>query len=51
MDIPSGSPGRMRMQIWTFSNPRRDSALANDIVVHEYTHGITNRMTGGGTAR
>ncbi len=27
----------------------RDSAFANDIMIHEYTHGITNRMTGGGT--
>ncbi|KAG6873512.1 hypothetical protein C0995_014780 [Termitomyces sp. Mi166 len=25
--------------------------MDNDIVVHEMTHGITNRMTGGGTAR
>ena len=31
--------------------PRRDGALENDIVIHEYTHGITNRMTGGGTGR
>lgn len=29
--------------------PNRDGALENDIVVHEMTHGITNRMTGGGT--
>lgn len=28
----------------------RDGALENDIVVHENTHGMTNRMTGGGTA-
>ena len=31
--------------------PRRDGAMENDIVVHEMTHGITNRMTGGGTGR
>ena len=30
--------------------PERDGALENDIVSHEATHGITNRMTGGGTA-
>ncbi|KAM5541103.1 hypothetical protein V8D89_005236 [Ganoderma adspersum] len=47
---PDGTPGMMRMQIWDYSDPRRDSSLANDIIVHEYTHGITNRMTGGGTA-
>ncbi len=28
---------------------RRDGSLENDIVVHEMTHGITNRLTGGGT--
>lgn len=31
--------------------PERDGALENDIVVHENTHGVTNRMTGGGTGR
>jgi extracellular elastinolytic metalloproteinase len=25
--------------------------MENDIVIHEMTHGVTNRMTGGGTAR
>lgn len=25
--------------------------MANDILIHEYTHGITNRMIGGGTSR
>jgi extracellular elastinolytic metalloproteinase len=25
--------------------------MENDIVIHELTHGITNRMTGGGTGR
>lgn len=24
--------------------------MANDVVVHELTHGITNCLTGGGTA-
>ncbi|KAL0957837.1 hypothetical protein HGRIS_000022 [Hohenbuehelia grisea] len=40
---PDGQSGAMR--------PQRDGALENDIVVHENTHGITNRMTGGGTGR
>ena len=31
--------------------PERDGALENNIVSHENTHGITNRMTGGGTGR
>ncbi|KAK6980981.1 extracellular metallo proteinase mep [Favolaschia claudopus] len=39
------------MFLWDFTNPMRDGALENDIVTHENTHGITNRMTGGGTGR
>ncbi|PFH46766.1 hypothetical protein AMATHDRAFT_153918 [Amanita thiersii Skay4041] len=48
---PDGQSGRMRMFLWTFTSPQRDGALENDIVVHENTHGVTNRMTGGGTGR
>ena len=39
------------MFLWNFVNPERDGALENDIVTHENTHGISNRMTGGGTGR
>ncbi|KAJ7918189.1 Fungalysin metallopeptidase-domain-containing protein [Mycena leptocephala] len=46
---PDGQSGHMRMYLFTATSPERDGALENDIVVHEYTHGITNRMTGGGT--
>lgn len=46
---PDGQPGQCRMYTWTYTTPNRDGALENDIVVHEMTHGITNRMTGGGT--
>ncbi|KAF5351188.1 hypothetical protein D9756_008180 [Leucocoprinus leucothites] len=46
-----GQSGRMRMFLWDETNPERDGALENDIVVHENTHGVTNRMTGGGTGR
>ena len=31
--------------------PGRDGALENSIIVYENTHGITNRMTRGGTGR
>ena len=48
---PSGQSGAMRMFLWDETSPERDGALENDIVVHENTHGITNRMTGGGTGR
>ncbi|KAL5486280.1 hypothetical protein ACEPAI_7326 [Sanghuangporus weigelae] len=46
---PDGQSGRMRMFLWTF--PQRDGALENDIVAHENTHGLSNRLTGGGTGR
>jgi extracellular elastinolytic metalloproteinase len=48
---PDGQSGQCRMFIWTLTNPRRDGTMENDIVIHEMTHGITNRMTGGGTGR
>ncbi|TFY63997.1 hypothetical protein EVG20_g6103 [Dentipellis fragilis] len=48
---PDGQSGRMRMFLWDETSPERDGALENDIVTHENTHGITNRMTGGGTGR
>ncbi|TFK49223.1 hypothetical protein OE88DRAFT_1713503 [Heliocybe sulcata] len=46
-----GQSGHMRMFLWDYTSPERDGALEDDIVVHENTHGLTNRMTGGGTGR
>jgi len=37
----------MRMYVWNRSNPYRDGDLDAGIVVHEYGHGISNRLTGG----
>lgn len=48
---PDGQPGRCNMFIWTLTDPNRDGTMENDIVIHEFTHGVTNRMTGGGTGR
>ena len=42
-----GSRPRMQMYLWTAPNPDRDGDMDNSIVVHEYTHGISNRYTGG----
>ncbi|KAJ2356959.1 hypothetical protein GGF43_001751, partial [Coemansia sp. RSA 2618] len=44
---PDGQRPRMRMYTWTMTNPRRDGDLEQDIVAHEFTHGISNRLTGG----
>ncbi|CAE6377925.1 unnamed protein product [Rhizoctonia solani] len=46
-----GQSGQMRMFTWTYTTPNKDGALENDIVVHEYGHGVSNRLTGGGTGR
>ncbi|KAH9020571.1 Fungalysin metallopeptidase-domain-containing protein [Lactarius pseudohatsudake] len=48
---PDGQSGKMQLYIYVNFSPRRDSALQNDLVIHECQHGASNRMTGGGTAR
>lgn len=46
---PDGSPPRMLLGVFTFTDPPRDTALSSLIVVHEYVHGLTARLTGGPT--
>ncbi|KAH8991254.1 Fungalysin metallopeptidase-domain-containing protein [Lactarius akahatsu] len=48
---PDGQPGQMRLYLFNYTTPRRDSAFQNEMVIHECQHGANNRMTGGGTAR
>jgi hypothetical protein len=43
-----GGSGRMQMYMWTAPNPDRDGDVDNGVVVHEYGHGISNRLTGNG---
>jgi len=42
-----GNRPRMRMYLWNGFNPHRDGDLDSGIIVHEYGHGISNRLTGG----
>lgn len=44
---PDGQNGRMRMYIWNKSNPVRDCSFDAGVIIHEYTHGLSNRLTGG----
>ncbi|KAJ1932435.1 hypothetical protein EC988_009458, partial [Linderina pennispora] len=44
---PDGRHPKMRMYVWDITNPNRDGDLEQGIVVHEYTHGISIRLTGG----
>lgn len=38
----------MQMYVWTGPNPDRDGDLDTEIVIHEYSHGLSNRLVGGG---
>lgn len=48
---PEGEPPRMVVRLYDMSVPRRDGALDSDILWHEYTHGLTNRMIGNMNGR
>lgn len=45
---PDGLPPRMQMYIFSGPNPRRDAVFDSEIVLHEYTHGLSDRLVGGG---
>ena len=45
---PDGSAGRMQMYVFTGPAPDRDGDFDAEIVIHEYTHGLSNRLVGGG---
>ncbi|CAO3610248.1 unnamed protein product [Cunninghamella blakesleeana] len=44
---PDGQHGKMRMYVWDQTSPMRDGDFESGIVIHEYTHGVSNRLTGG----
>lgn len=41
-----GTRPRMQMFIWTGPTPDRDGALDSQVVVHEVSHGLSNRLIG-----
>ena len=41
---PDGSQPRMQMYIWPGPNPDRDGDIDQDIMLHELTHGTSNRL-------
>ena len=43
-----GVPPRMQMYLFNGPNPDRDGDYDAEIVLHEYTHGLSNRRVGGG---
>ncbi|KAG0235758.1 Fungalysin/Thermolysin Extracellular metalloproteinase 5 [Actinomortierella wolfii] len=44
---PDGQHGKMRMYVWDITDPMRDGDLEAGIIIHEYAHGISTRLTGG----
>ncbi|KAJ3007428.1 UNVERIFIED_CONTAM: Fungalysin/Thermolysin Extracellular metalloproteinase 5 [Siphonaria sp. JEL0065] len=44
---PDGTHGRMRMYVWDQTDPWRDGDFEGGIIMHEYAHGISTRLTGG----
>ncbi len=45
---PDGTSPLMFMSRWTAPNPHRDGALAAEVILHEYAHGLSDRWVGGG---
>lgn len=41
-----GTPGMMAMFTWSGPNPDRDGSLDAEIMIHEYTHGLSTRLHG-----
>jgi extracellular elastinolytic metalloproteinase len=44
---PDGQRPRMQMFVWTAPTPDKDGDIDNGIMIHEYGHGISNRLIGG----
>jgi len=42
-----GNSGRMQMFLWTTPTPDRDGDVDNGVIVHEFGHGVSDRLIGG----
>ncbi|KDN37955.1 hypothetical protein RSAG8_09806, partial [Rhizoctonia solani AG-8 WAC10335] len=47
MTPPDGQSGVCRMYVWDTATPFRDGALDAGVLIHELTHGLSARLTGG----
>lgn len=45
---PDGVPGRIQMFMFTGPEPDRDGDFDAEVILHEYTHGLSTRVVGGG---
>ena len=47
MTPPDGQNGRMRIYLWKSDRPYRDGSFEAGVVIHELSHGLSSRLTGG----
>ncbi|WP_137844451.1 M36 family metallopeptidase [Microbacterium sp. 2FI] len=43
-----GTSPRMQMYMWAPGRPYRDGDMDGDVIAHEYGHGVSSRLVGGG---
>ncbi len=46
--LPEGAPPVLTMELWLDGEVPRDSCFDTQILLHEYTHGLSQRLVGGG---
>lgn len=44
-----GASPRMQMYMWAPGRPYRDGDMDGDVIAHEYGHGVSSRLVGGGS--
>jgi uncharacterized protein (TIGR03437 family) len=45
---PDGQPGRVQMYLWNLASPQLDGSFDQQVILHELTHGVSNRLIGNG---
>jgi uncharacterized repeat protein (TIGR01451 family) len=45
---PDGVPGRVQMYVFSGPDPDRDGDFDAEVILHELTHGLSDRLVGGG---
>ncbi len=45
---PDGMPGYMQINVYNGPTPFRDGDFDTEVILHEYTHGLSDRRVGGG---
>ncbi len=43
---PDGQSGRVQMFLWNLASPQLDGSFDQGVVIHELTHGLSNRLVG-----